>query len=227
MDLDGRFLRSLNYANLDVRENVVDADFSSGTFDLVHTRWTLMHTPEREHVLQTFADCLAPGGTLIPGRTPIRFPCGRSTALDSKRCRCACSRSSSHVDRIRTGAVTCRSKWRRSGSPTRAEGETPYFQGASELAEFWRISWGRVRDAVAESGADVTQWDRELAELDDPTRLFVSPMTVAVIATKISSPRHLPNRSIFQSSNLPILQSSTAYRQRQTLLQPALSKRRR
>ena len=66
----------------------------------------------------------------------------------------------------------------------RAEGETPYFRGASELAEFWRLSWGRVRDAVAQTGTDITQWDRELAELDDPTRLFVSPMTIAVIATK-------------------------------------------
>ena len=28
-----------------------------------------------------------------------------------------------------------------------------------EVAEFWRISWGRVRDAVAQAGADVTQWD--------------------------------------------------------------------
>ena len=66
MDLDARFLRALDYANLDVREeNVVDADLPSGTFDLVHTRWTLMHIPERERVLQKFADCLAPGGTLF------------------------------------------------------------------------------------------------------------------------------------------------------------------
>jgi len=41
-----------------------------------------------------------------------------------------------------------------------------------------------VRDAVAQTGTDITQWDRELAELDDPTRLFVSPMTIALIATK-------------------------------------------
>jgi SAM-dependent methyltransferase len=125
MDLDGRFLRSLNYANLNVRENVVDADFSSGTFDLVHTRWTLMHIPERERVLQTFADCLAPGGTLFleePDSISVR-------TLDRtgfKRCRCACSRSSSHVDGIRTGAVTCRSKWRRSGSPTCAQRVRPH-----------------------------------------------------------------------------------------------------
>jgi hypothetical protein len=66
----------------------------------------------------------------------------------------------------------------------RAEGETPFFRGGSELAEFWRISWQRVRNAVAQSGADVTQWDRELAELDDPARLLVSVMTLAVIATK-------------------------------------------
>jgi hypothetical protein len=66
----------------------------------------------------------------------------------------------------------------------RAEGDKPYFSGGSELAEFWRISWTRVRDAVAQTGADVTQWNHELAELDDPTRLFVSPVTIAVIATR-------------------------------------------
>src|SRR5262245_18941001 len=66
----------------------------------------------------------------------------------------------------------------------RAEAEHPYFFGASDLAEFWKISWRRVRDGVAASGGDVTEWDRELAELDDPTRLFVGPMTVSVIASK-------------------------------------------
>jgi hypothetical protein len=66
----------------------------------------------------------------------------------------------------------------------RAESEFPYFHGASSYAEFWKISWGRVRDGVAAAGGDVTQWDRELAELDDPSKLFVAPMTVAVMATK-------------------------------------------
>jgi hypothetical protein len=34
------------------------------------------------------------------------------------------------------------------------------------------------------AGGDVSQWDRELATLDDPSLTFVGPMTVSVIATK-------------------------------------------
>src|SRR4030095_13516138 len=41
LDLDARFLRALDRANLDVREeDVVDVALPEGAFDLVHTRWT-------------------------------------------------------------------------------------------------------------------------------------------------------------------------------------------
>ena len=185
MDLDARFLRALDYANLDVREeNVVNASIPSGTFDLVHTRWTLMHIPERERVLQKLADCLAPGGTLFleePDAISVR-------TLDRTGFRTLSLRVFEIVQARGSDPDWSRDLPFKMASlglgNVRAEGETPYFHGASELAEFWRISWARVRDGVAQTGADVTEWDRELAELDDPTRVFVSPMTLAVIATK-------------------------------------------
>src|SRR5262245_14868733 len=185
MDVDARFLRALDFENLDVREeNVADAEFPSATFDLVHTRWTLMHIPEREAVLQKLVAWLAPGGTLF-----VEEPDGISVrTLDRTGFRALSERvfeiihaRGSNPDWSRDLPFMMPPLGLRN---VRAEAETPYFSGASELAEFWRISWGRVRDAVAQTGADVSQWDRELAELDDPTRLFVSPMTVAVIATK-------------------------------------------
>jgi SAM-dependent methyltransferase len=185
MDLDARFLRTLDLQNLDIREeNVVDADLPSGTFDLVHTRWTLMHIPERERVLQKLPDCLAPGGTLFleePDAISVRTLDRTGFGTLSLRVFEIIQTRGSHPD----WAHDLPYKMASLGlGNVRAEGETPYFHGASELAEFWRISWGRLRDALAESGTDVTQWDRELAELDDPARLFVSPMTLAVIATK-------------------------------------------
>jgi SAM-dependent methyltransferase len=185
MDFDARFLRALHYANLDVREeNVVEAEFPSGTFDLVHTRWTLLHIPERERLLHKLADWLAPGGTLFleePDSISVRTLDRTAFLPLSLRAFEIVERRGSHPDWARELPFTMASLGLVN---VRAEGETPYFRGSSELAEFWRISWGRVRDAVAESGADVGQWDRELAELDDPTRLFVSPMTVAVMANK-------------------------------------------
>lgn len=185
MDVDARFLRALDFANLDVREeNVVDADFPSDTFDLAHTRWTLMHIPERERVLQKLVNWLAPGGTLFleePDSMSVR-------TLDRTGFRALSLRVFEIIQPRGSNPDWSRDLPYKMASlglgNMRAEAETPYFSGASELAEFWRISWGRVRDAMAQIGADVTQWDLELAELDDPARLFVSPMTVAVIATK-------------------------------------------
>ena len=185
MDVDPRFLRALDYANLDVREeNVIDSDFPSGAFNLVHTRWTLMHIPEREGVLMKLVEWLAPGGTLF-----VEEPDGISVrTLDRTGFRTLSLRVFEIIHARGSNPDWSRDLPFKMASlgltNVRAEGETPYFPGRSELAEFWRISWGRVRDAVAQTGADVTQWDRELAELDDPTRLFVSPMTIAVIATK-------------------------------------------
>jgi hypothetical protein len=143
-----------------------------------------MHIPERERVLQKFVDCLAPGGTLFleePDAISVR-------TLDRTGFRTLSVRVFEIVQSRGSHPYWSRDLPFMMASlglgNVRAEGETPYFHGASELAEFWQISWRRVRDAVAQSGADVTQWDSELAELDDPTRLFVSPMTLAVIATK-------------------------------------------
>ena len=84
-------------------ENVVGADLPAGTFDLVHTRWTLMHIPARERVLQKLPDCLAVGGTLFleePDAISVR-------ALDRTGVRHAVVArvrgSSRPVVRIRTG----------------------------------------------------------------------------------------------------------------------------
>src|SRR5436190_2074617 len=48
MDLDARFLKALSYDNLAVcEEYIVDAALPSKSYDLVHTRWTLLHIPQR------------------------------------------------------------------------------------------------------------------------------------------------------------------------------------
>ena len=185
LDLDARFVRPLPCANVEVREeNVVDAELPAGTFDLVHTRWTLLHVPERDRVLERLVAALKPGGTLFleePDVLPVAaldrtgwhdvsmriFPVIAARGSDV-----AWARALPHrVQALGLGDV-------------RAEAEFAWFHGRSELAEFWRISWGLVRDAVAAKGGDVSAWDRELAELDEPSRLFAGPMTVSVIATK-------------------------------------------
>jgi 2-polyprenyl-3-methyl-5-hydroxy-6-metoxy-1,4-benzoquinol methylase len=61
-----RFLRALDHPQIEIREeNILDTDLASASFDLVHTRWTLMHIPERDRVLLRLIELLKPGGTLF------------------------------------------------------------------------------------------------------------------------------------------------------------------
>lgn len=185
IDLDARFMRVLEHQNLEVREeNVVDCELPTETFDLVHTRWTLMHIPQREQVLAKLIDCLKPGGTLFLEEADANSV----RTLDRTGWHDLTMRvfdqivpRGSHVEWARDVPYKVSALGL---TNVRAEAEFSYFHGGSDQAEFWKISWSRVRDGVAAAGADVTQWDRELAELDDPARLFVAPMTVSVIATK-------------------------------------------
>jgi hypothetical protein len=165
-------------------ENIADADLPAGGFDLVHARWTLLHIAQRGDVLTKLVAAPKPGGTLFleePDCLPVQ-------GLD---------RTGFHYVSMRVFSIVrergSESFWARELPHMvaalglrllRATGEVPYFGGASELAEFWKMSWERVRDGVAASGGDVSAWDRELAELDDPSKLFVGPMTIAVIARK-------------------------------------------
>jgi SAM-dependent methyltransferase len=185
IDLDARFVRALDRANLDVREDdVAEAVLPTHAFDLVHTRWALMHIAQRESLLPRLVAALRPGGTLF-----LEEPDSVSTEhLD---------RTGFHDVSMRVFHVVMRRGsapfWARElpgkvaalgMSDVRASAAFDYFRGGSELAEFWKISWGRVRDGVAGGGVDASAWGAELAELDDPSRLFVGPATIAVIARK-------------------------------------------
>jgi ubiquinone/menaquinone biosynthesis C-methylase UbiE len=185
VDLDTRFVRVLNYPQLEVREeDILTTDLPDASFDLVHTRWTLMHIAERDRVLRKLIELLKPGGTLFleeSDRNPIDTLDRTAWRDVSQRVFQIIALRGSKVDWARDlPYIVSQLGLQR----VRAEAEHPYFFGGSDLAEFWKISWKRVRDGVAASGADVAEWDRELAELDDPTRLFVGPMTVSVIANK-------------------------------------------
>ncbi|WP_328841273.1 class I SAM-dependent methyltransferase [Streptomyces europaeiscabiei] len=66
VDRDVRFLSARPVPGLDVLEADVTApDFAPGRFRLVHARFLLMHLPERDRVIATLAELVAPGGVLV------------------------------------------------------------------------------------------------------------------------------------------------------------------
>jgi SAM-dependent methyltransferase len=65
-DLDTRFLSRLNISNLEVRKHdILNDDLETGHYDLVHSRFLLMHLHEPEKALKRMADALRPGGWMF------------------------------------------------------------------------------------------------------------------------------------------------------------------
>lgn len=63
IDLDTRFVGALDFEHLEVREaDIVEHDLERDAYDLVVTRLTLMHIPERVQVLAKLVGALRPGG---------------------------------------------------------------------------------------------------------------------------------------------------------------------
>lgn len=185
IDIDARFVRRLGYRNLQVREeNVLDIDLPSAAFDLVHTRFTLCHIPEREALLEKLIPTLKPGGTLF-----LEEPDGGSVdALDDSPWHDLTMRVFYVIERRGSDILWARTLPQRVLSlgmeNVRVDVDLPYFQGGSNQAEFWKMTWAKVRDTVGDTVIDVDQWNRELDTLDDRSKIFPGLMNFTVIATK-------------------------------------------
>jgi 2-polyprenyl-3-methyl-5-hydroxy-6-metoxy-1,4-benzoquinol methylase len=187
IDIDTRFVRFLKqlHSNLEIREeNILDVDLPVEAFDLVHTRFTLVHIPQREALLEKLIATLKPGGMLF-----LEEPDGHSVdTLDTSAWHDLTMRVLDIIDRRGSDILWARGLPARVLSLglriVRADVDLPYFQGASNQAEFWKMTWAKVRDTVVATGIDVERWNSELAVLDDPSQIFPGLMTVSVIATK-------------------------------------------
>jgi SAM-dependent methyltransferase len=66
IDLDTRFLRSLDLANLEIREqDVLEEPLEEKLFDVVHERSVLMHIRKRKEALTRLARAVRAGGWLV------------------------------------------------------------------------------------------------------------------------------------------------------------------
>lgn len=66
-DIDTRFLDDLDQSpTVEVRRHDIVAEpLEAGRYDLIHTRYLLMHLPGRERVIERLVDALRPGGWLL------------------------------------------------------------------------------------------------------------------------------------------------------------------
>lgn len=66
VDLSTKFLTALQPKHVEVQQgDVRSAPFPASSFDLVHTRYVLIHLPDYEAALSRMLACLKPGGWLV------------------------------------------------------------------------------------------------------------------------------------------------------------------
>jgi SAM-dependent methyltransferase len=181
VDLDTRFMSDLKEPNVAVRQmNIVSEELPQAEFDLVHTRLLLIHLPERERVLERLMRCLKPGGWLLmeereAAAVPIRIPAVHSAwkAMEGG---------------LRAGGVgtgwphMMPSLLQQQGLiEVRAEGEIPIFEGGSEMAKFWCITWEQMRERMIATGLiDDSGLEKAMRVLREPGEWFVAPAVFAV-----------------------------------------------
>ncbi|MFJ7257776.1 methyltransferase domain-containing protein [Streptomyces sp. NPDC098085] len=122
---DGRFLPTHPRLTTVTGDALAD-DFDPGpVFDLVHTRFVLIHVPRRDELLERLVSRLRLGGWLAveeTADTPPPAPRACTTATPWPPCGASCTRPPAPTSR---GRATCRPRSRATTSPTSEPGAAP------------------------------------------------------------------------------------------------------
>jgi ubiquinone/menaquinone biosynthesis C-methylase UbiE len=173
VDLDTGFLERDRPSNVRVvRVDAFDPKFAPGpVFDLVHTRFVLMHLPRRDELLDRMASWVRPGGWLVT-QEAVDFSSDSTPRPYFRRALEAfwtVLRSSVGTD-IRWARTLPAPLLDRGFTDVGMAVEQPVLRGRGALAEFYKLSLTRLEDEVVRAGL-VTSHNlaRFYADLDDPT----------------------------------------------------------
>jgi SAM-dependent methyltransferase len=192
IDLDTKFLERERSTNLRVvQTDAFNPNFAPGAiFDLVHTRFVLMHLPRRDELLDRLATWVRPGGWLVTEEAiDISYD---STSRPYFR------RTMEAFWTVLRGSVGTDIKWARSfPTPLLDRGftdvglavEQPVLRGGGLFAEFFKLSLAPLKDEVVRADL-VTSHDlaRFYADLDDPTVWDLSASMISAWGRRPESP---------------------------------------
>jgi SAM-dependent methyltransferase len=189
-DIDTQHLSSVAKPNLEVRRHDITTDpLPDATFDLVHVRLVLIHLPERNEVLRRIAGALKPGGWLLaeefdslslqpnPAIASGEIPITTLSAMEHLMARHGVDsfygrRLAAHMRSLGLSGVT-------------AEGRVFMWEGQSTGTTLMRASFEQIRSELIELGLiTASEFEHDLALLDDKSLLFPSPILWAVRARR-------------------------------------------
>ncbi|WP_431950228.1 class I SAM-dependent methyltransferase [Actinacidiphila sp. bgisy167] len=178
VDRDVRFLSSRPTPGLTIRQSDVTAgDFEPERFDLVHSRFVLMHLPSPERMIASLSRLLAPGGVLVIGDavdlTTADAPDTPYTLAMRAMWRGLRDTIGTDVSRTPRYPGLLKEAGLRSVA---AEIHVPPLLPGSAISRFWARTWDRARPAMTATGlVDDALIDEAVRYLDSPDCADLSP----------------------------------------------------
>ena len=185
-DLDTRFLEPLKGPNLEVCRHDIGIDhLPEAAFDLIHTRLVLMHVPERDAALAQMITSLKPGGWLLmeeydscsmlpdpaanPAETILETHLAMLRLLEDRGV-------NRRYGRLLSGLLRARGL-----SNVGAEAQLFLWQGGSVGIALMRANLEQLKETMIHQNYITRQeFDRDLAQLDDPDLLMPSSILWSV-----------------------------------------------
>ncbi|MGL4617970.1 MAG: class I SAM-dependent methyltransferase [Chroococcidiopsis sp.] len=191
VDLNTRFIAKSNPANIEVIESDIrHLALESQSFDLIHTRYVLIHVPEFQVALAKMLDLLKPGGWIAieePDFSAARAIAGNEAACQSMNrvneaiAQMFASRGMDYAFGIRLPAIFQQMNLQ----DLSVENDTPLAPGGSGIATVMKMSAERLADKyIATNKATREDIERYCQIAEDPQSWAIYYSTIGATARK-------------------------------------------
>jgi SAM-dependent methyltransferase len=191
-DVDPRYLGDLCEPNVEVRRcDITVDDVEPASYDLVHSRFLLMHLDDPADVLRRMTTALRPGGWLVTGEPDNDVAGSVDPAHPLSQLFDSCYRkriefaSAAGITDLRFGKVLPLYMEALGLVEMGNEGFARVLHGGDAFSRMWIKTWQRIDDAVIANGILATS---EVAEMrrayEDPSFTYRAQLTQSVWGRK-------------------------------------------
>ena len=191
VDLDTRFLTNIQSSNIEVLESdFCHLALESESFDLIHTRYLLIHIPDFQFALSKMVDLLKPGGWLVIEEPD--FSVAKAIAGDSQMCQSVkqvnlaiqkmfADRGTDYALGAKLPEILQKYDWQKFS----VENDAPISPGRSEIAKMMKMSAMQLTEKYVGTGkASHSDIDNYCLFAEDRNTQAIYYATVGVIAQK-------------------------------------------
>ena len=188
VDLEPHFLEVDPRPNLEIHRRDILADGVPGDgYDLIHTRFLLMHLPDREKLIAELVGRLRPGGTLLLEECDFHPVAAADSPLYVEVWSEACAAGADTGGDWSFGRDLPAILVAAGAMDVRAAVDGSIFAGGDPCAKVTAMTWEQMTPRLLARGYPADRIAAAIAELGDPTRWFPSCGTVAASGRRPSA----------------------------------------